>query len=105
MEYQLPSYQQATCVQDWLDLVAPYIDVRDYRHLCLVNKRSFTIFAPLLFRNPLVMGGQLTVAGDPDRGKFPTPLSPYTFMHSSTITQVGLLANNSDQSISGIESL
>lgn len=70
MDYQLPSYQQATGVQDWLDLVAPYIDIHDYRNLCLVNKRFFTIFAPFLFRSPLVMGGQLDVAGDPDCGEF-----------------------------------
>lgn len=69
MEDQLPSYPQATATQDWLDLIAAYVDIHDYKNLCLVNKRSYAIFSLRMFRSPLVMGGKLTVAGDPDRGE------------------------------------
>lgn len=106
MDYQLPSYQQATGVQDWLDLVAPYVDIHDYRNLCLVNKRFFTIFAPFVFRSPLDMAGQLNGAGDPDRGEFRLHHShTTTSIRFSTVTQIGPLANNSNQSVFGIESL
>lgn len=92
MDYQLPSYQEATGVQDWLDLVAAYVYIHDYRNLCLVNKRFLAVFAPLLYRSPLDMGGQLNVAGDPDRGEL---LYPMFFLHIP-FQKLGLLADNSN---------
>lgn len=93
MDYQLPTYQQATGVQDWLALVAAYIYIHDYRNLCLVNKRFFAVFAPFLYRSPLAMGGQLTVAGDPDRGE---RLYPNFSVHIHFRWEVELLADVSN---------
>lgn len=36
-------------------IVAPYMDIRDYYGLCLVQKSFYAIFAPLLFKNPLAV--------------------------------------------------
>ncbi|KAH8178190.1 leucine rich repeat domain containing protein [Sarocladium implicatum] len=49
----LPSYEEATTRQDWLELVAPYVSFRDYCSLSLVNSRFWHIFAPRLWENPL----------------------------------------------------
>lgn len=49
----LPSYEEATTRQDWLDLVAPYVSFKDYRSLSLVSSRFWRIFAPRLWDNPL----------------------------------------------------
>lgn len=40
-------------------LVAPYVHVHDYYSLCLVQKSFYAIFAPLLFKDPLVMVASL----------------------------------------------
>ncbi|KAM7186356.1 hypothetical protein V8F20_011423 [Naviculisporaceae sp. PSN 640] len=48
-----PSYLDATRRQDWLELVAPYVSVRDYTNLCLVSKRFYDLFAPRLWHDPL----------------------------------------------------
>ncbi|KAM7220882.1 hypothetical protein V8F06_003776 [Rhypophila decipiens] len=48
-----PSYLDATRRQDWLELVAPHVSVRDYPALCLVSKRFYDIFAPRLWHDPL----------------------------------------------------
>ncbi|KAJ9138670.1 Leucine rich repeat domain containing protein [Pleurostoma richardsiae] len=50
----LPSYQEATS-QDWLEVVSPYIPLRDYRTLCLVSKRFYEQFAPRLYNSPLAI--------------------------------------------------
>ncbi|KAL3959720.1 hypothetical protein ACCO45_004837 [Purpureocillium lilacinum] len=49
----LPSYKEATAKPDWLRLVAPYVRFDDYRSLCLVNRRSWRIFAPCLWADLL----------------------------------------------------
>lgn len=53
MEYQLPSYQEATTRRDWLDIVLPYVDVGDYFKLLFVSKRFYSKIAPRLWQNPL----------------------------------------------------
>lgn len=49
----LPSYGEATSRPDWLRLAAPYVDFDDYRALCLVDRRSWLIFAPCLWADVL----------------------------------------------------
>jgi hypothetical protein len=49
----LPSYEEATARPDWLALVAPYVNFRDYWRLSLVNRHFWRIFAPRLWENPL----------------------------------------------------
>lgn len=49
----LPSYQEATSGPDWIQLVAPYCDFEDCRALCLVSRRFWNTFAPLLWRDLL----------------------------------------------------
>lgn len=49
----LPSYQAATTRIDWLAVVAPYVRFADYYALCLVDHRSWRIFAPRLWVNIL----------------------------------------------------
>ena len=69
----LPSYEEATTRQDWLELVAPYVSFRDYCSLSLVNSRFWHIFAPRLWENPL---RTVRLAGlDPSDGKL-LPLRP-----------------------------
>jgi len=55
----LPSYQDAIGGLDWLDLVAPYLAVRDYARLCAVNRRFFAFFAPRLWSDPLTLKRQV----------------------------------------------
>ncbi|ODA77727.1 hypothetical protein RJ55_06329 [Drechmeria coniospora] len=45
----LPSYREATTRPDWLLLAAPRVRFADYRSLCLVCRRSWSIFAPRLW--------------------------------------------------------
>ncbi|KAK0612855.1 hypothetical protein B0T17DRAFT_602476 [Bombardia bombarda] len=47
-----PSYQDATKQPDWIELVAPYIDPRDHRSLCLVSKRFYGLFALRMWNDP-----------------------------------------------------
>lgn len=64
----LPSYQEATARPDWLRLVAPYVPFDDYHWLCRVSRPFWSVFAPLLWRNPLQ---SLRLSGkDPSDGKF-----------------------------------
>jgi hypothetical protein len=51
----LPSYEDATSRLDWLELVAPYVPVRDLGRLCSVNRRFYRVFAPRLWNDPLPM--------------------------------------------------
>ena len=39
--------------KDWLDVVASYVAIKDYRSLCLVCKRFYNRFAPRLWKDPL----------------------------------------------------
>lgn len=48
-----PSYEDAVGQKDWLDTVAPYVAIKDYRSLCLVCKRFYSRFAPRLWKDPL----------------------------------------------------
>ncbi|KAM0285835.1 hypothetical protein ACHAQH_001298 [Verticillium albo-atrum] len=50
---QPPSYQDATRRLDWLALVAPYVAVTDFPHLCSVNRHFCNVFAPRLWNDPL----------------------------------------------------
>lgn len=50
---QLPSYKEATTRPQWQVIVAPYVSVRDYASLCLVNRAFYDYFAPCLWKNPL----------------------------------------------------
>ncbi|ROT35193.1 hypothetical protein SODALDRAFT_79322 [Sodiomyces alkalinus F11] len=50
---QLPSYEEAISRLDWVGLVAPYTSVSDYSRLCSVNRHFHTVFAPLLWHDPL----------------------------------------------------
>lgn len=45
----LPSYEQATAKQDWLTLVAPYVQLQDYTSLCLTSHECWNIFAPRMW--------------------------------------------------------
>jgi hypothetical protein len=49
----LPSYQEATTKPHWLPIVAPWISPRDYVHLCLVDSRSYSEFAPRIWKDPV----------------------------------------------------
>jgi hypothetical protein len=49
----LPSYEDATIRPNWLQLVAPYLPVREYARLCLVSRRFYHQFAPRLWNDPL----------------------------------------------------
>ncbi|KAK3344348.1 hypothetical protein B0T25DRAFT_556799 [Lasiosphaeria hispida] len=49
-----PTYQDAIH-RDWLRVVAPRIPVQYYARLCLVSKRFYQRFAPLLWNDPLAM--------------------------------------------------
>lgn len=71
---QLPSYTEATGPQDWLDTVAPYVDVRDFTSLCLVSNRFYSRFAPRLWKDPLRTVGALS--RHPDDGKPPSGTHP-----------------------------
>ena len=49
----LPSYQEATARLDGLAIVVPYVAFADYRALCLVDHRFWSVFAPKLWGNLL----------------------------------------------------
>ncbi|KAL7623610.1 hypothetical protein AAE478_005162 [Parahypoxylon ruwenzoriense] len=49
----LPSYEAAVTGPDWIDLVAPYLSVADWRRCCLVDRRFYGRFAPRFWRDPL----------------------------------------------------
>ncbi|KAF6822020.1 hypothetical protein CPLU01_12265 [Colletotrichum plurivorum] len=51
---ELPSYQDAVTRLDWLELVAPYVEDKDFASLCCVSKRFYAVFAPRLWNDPLV---------------------------------------------------
>jgi hypothetical protein len=51
----LPSYQDAIARVDWLDLVAPYMNVKHYARLCRVSKRFYAQFAPRLWNDPVTV--------------------------------------------------
>ncbi|KAI1751160.1 hypothetical protein F4782DRAFT_531680 [Xylaria castorea] len=55
----LPSYGEATTRLDWLSLIAPYIPASVWTSCCLVDRRFYDRFAPLLWRDPLVTVRQL----------------------------------------------
>lgn len=63
---QLPSYNEAIQPRDWLDTVAPYVDVRDYANLCLVSWRFYARFALRIWKDPLSTVRALRL--DPDDG-------------------------------------
>lgn len=69
---RLPSYQDATTRPDWLELVAPYVPVREYARLCLVSKRFYHQFAPRLWNDPLTA---LSILGR-DKGQCSDSLIP-----------------------------
>ncbi|KAK4205739.1 hypothetical protein QBC40DRAFT_1752 [Triangularia verruculosa] len=48
-----PSYQEATRHLDWVELIAPYVPIREYARLCLVNRRFYRHLAPRLWNDPL----------------------------------------------------
>jgi hypothetical protein len=50
-----PSYQDAVKPLDWLDVVAPYVPIREYARLCLVDKRFYRQFAPRLWNDPFAV--------------------------------------------------
>ncbi|KAK0651499.1 hypothetical protein B0T16DRAFT_453957 [Cercophora newfieldiana] len=54
-----PSYIEATQRPDWLRIVAPYILPRYYASLCLVSRRFYRQFAPLLWNDPIAVARQL----------------------------------------------
>ncbi|KAL7794195.1 hypothetical protein V8C37DRAFT_71230 [Trichoderma ceciliae] len=62
----LPSYQQAISRGDWVQLAAPYIDFADYSALCRVNRHYWSIFAPLLWRDPCAASKRLGRSVDGD---------------------------------------
>lgn len=51
-----PSYEDVvtTARLGWAALAAPYVRAPDYPSLCLVSRRFYEVFAPLLWRDPLV---------------------------------------------------
>ncbi|CAK7219445.1 hypothetical protein SCUCBS95973_003824 [Sporothrix curviconia] len=49
----LPSYEEAVSGGHWLDLVAPYVAIKDYPKLCRVSRRFYDQFAPRLWSDPL----------------------------------------------------
>ncbi|KAJ0385311.1 hypothetical protein COL922a_006618 [Colletotrichum nupharicola] len=51
---QLPSYQDAVSRLDWLELVTPYVEYKDFSSLCSVSTHFYAIFAPRLWNDPLV---------------------------------------------------
>ncbi|KAI8208326.1 hypothetical protein KHU50_006266 [Colletotrichum sp. SAR 10_65] len=51
---QLPSYQDAVSRLDWLELVAPYVEYKDFSSLCSVSTHFYATFAPRLWNDPLV---------------------------------------------------
>ncbi|KAI0025296.1 hypothetical protein F4780DRAFT_768497 [Xylariomycetidae sp. FL0641] len=55
----LPSYSEATTTPDWLALVAPCVPSRSWPACCLVDRRFYQHFAPLLWQDPLVVIRQL----------------------------------------------
>ena len=63
----LPSYEQATSGPDWLCLVVPFVQPLSWRQCCLVNKKFYRQFAPLLWQDPLATVRQLGL--DPNDGK------------------------------------
>lgn len=68
---QLPSYEEATSRQDWLELVAPYVDIRDYTNLCLVSKPFNSQFVKRLWKEPIRTVRALRLS--PLEGKRPFP--------------------------------
>jgi hypothetical protein len=48
-----PSYEEAVTGGHWLDLVAPYVALRDYSKLCRVSRRFYDQFAPRFWNDPL----------------------------------------------------
>lgn len=70
MEDQLPTYQEAISTPDPFRLVAPYVNIHDYAILSRVSRRFCKIFAPMLYKNPMVLIGRLTAVGDPRRGEW-----------------------------------
>ncbi|KAK0626946.1 hypothetical protein B0T14DRAFT_562812 [Immersiella caudata] len=54
-----PSYTEATQRADWLRLVAPCIPPRYYANLCLVSRRFYRQFAPLLWNDPIAVAREL----------------------------------------------
>lgn len=53
MDEPPPSYNEAIRMKDWLEVVAPFIDVRDYANLCRVSQRFYAVFAIRLWKDPL----------------------------------------------------
>ncbi|KAL7926424.1 hypothetical protein ACQKWADRAFT_318340 [Trichoderma austrokoningii] len=62
----LPSYQQATSRGDWLQLAAPCIAFTDYPSLCCVNRHFWSVFAPLIWKDPGAASGCLGWREDSD---------------------------------------
>lgn len=69
---QLPSYGEATGRKDWLDVVAPYVDVRDYPNLCRVSTRFYLHFAPRLWKDPVCTIRALRLRPENGRPPFPS---------------------------------
>ncbi|KAL1895285.1 hypothetical protein Sste5346_005432 [Sporothrix stenoceras] len=68
----LPSYEEAVTGGHWLDLVAPYVALKDYSKLCRVSRRFYDQFAPRLWNDPLqtvrLLGLHPNDAGTSGRG-------------------------------------
>jgi len=72
-----PSYQEATSRADWLPLVAPYISPPCYTNLCLVSKRFYRQFAPVLWNDPITLVP--VIRPNLEDGEF--VVSPLLFLH------------------------
>lgn len=55
MEEPAPPYHEAIRQKHWVEIVAPYIDVRDYTNLCRVSQKFYSVFAIRLWKDPLNM--------------------------------------------------
>ncbi len=72
MMASLPSYQEAIQRPDWLELVAPYVSVRDFAGMARVSSRFYGYFAPRLWNDPLTAARRLGL--HPDNGWTPPRL-------------------------------
>lgn len=55
MEEPAPPYHEAIRQKHWVEIVAPYVDVRDYTNLCRVSQKFYSVFAIRLWKDPLNM--------------------------------------------------
>ena len=55
MDEPAPSYEEAIRQKDWVEFVAPYLDICEYAKLCRVSKKFYAIFAIRLWKDPLAI--------------------------------------------------